>query len=159
MTDDKERSGGGFLLRQPFALLGAVALLSLAQDLLTWQENINTWLNAFQAVTRPIWDFLLGWFFEWVGWEFPCRVKDYLTVGVVMSGMSLRTRIYSMGRPSLMWACSESLLVTFLWPILLLVMIRISLVRNDALIGVFWEAGIWVLIIIAVNYALLYGGA
>lgn len=80
----------GFLQRSPFALLGAIGLLSLAQDLLQWHEWIGAWLDAWQAVSRPVIGFLFGWIPDLFGWPFPWWAKDYLAVGIIHSGMNFR---------------------------------------------------------------------
>lgn len=64
-------------------IMSALTLLSLASTWVEWQQHVAVWIDAWRSVTRPVWDFLLGWLFSWIGWELPWWVKDYLTMAVV----------------------------------------------------------------------------
>lgn len=79
-----------FTASTPFALLGAFGLLGLADGFLTIPDQVQVMLTAWENVTRPIWDFLLGWIFKTLNLSFPNWLKDYLTVGVVHYGMFRR---------------------------------------------------------------------
>lgn len=148
-----------FLQRTPFALLGAVGLLSLIQDLMQWQEHIGAWLDAWQAVTRPIWDFLLGWLFEWFGWEMPWWAKDYLTMGAIGSGARFRVGMAAGG--SLFRSIPNALITFVSWPFWVAIAFRDLLTehgdRESA--AVFLESFLYALLIIAINYALIFGGS
>ncbi len=76
----------GLLSRAPFTILGMIGLFSIVGNFMTLEENIYQTLEAWRSVTRPIWEFLLGWLFEWIGWEMPWWVKDYLTMGAIVAG-------------------------------------------------------------------------
>ncbi|MEM9141324.1 MAG: hypothetical protein AAGB15_15955 [Pseudomonadota bacterium] len=153
-----------FLSRTPFTLLGAIGLFSLVSDFVALQKDIDRWIDAWKSVTRPIWDFLLGWLFDWIGWAMPWWLKDYLTVGLIVGGMAVRLLIVSKT-----WNFEAStfvglILSVFLWPFTLyhaVVDLHFDEV-NDAETQnrwVFWETGIYLLILIAVNYALIFGGS
>lgn len=79
-----------FMGQPVFALLGAIGLLSLVSGFLAIDEGIKDWLDAWKSITRPIWDFLLGWAFSLVDWTLPNWAKDYLTVGIIVHGMRIR---------------------------------------------------------------------
>lgn len=79
-----------FLARQPFALFGALAFLGLLKDIMTVQSDLAMVLDAVRSVTRPIWDFVFGW----LQIEVPSFVKDYLTMGVISSGIAFRLAAY-----------------------------------------------------------------
>ena len=81
---------GSILSRTPFAILGAFGLLSLASGSLQWQQNIGDWLQAFQFFSRNLWQFLLGWFWEVIGWKLTNWAKDYFTMGLIVLGMEVR---------------------------------------------------------------------
>ncbi len=83
----------GLLSRAPFTILGMMGLFSIVGNFMTLEENIYQTLEAWRSVTRPIWDFLLGWLFEWIGWEMPWWVKDYLTMGVITTAAAARADI------------------------------------------------------------------
>ncbi len=74
----------GLLSRAPFTILGMMGLFSIVGNFMTLEENIHQTLEAWRSVTRPIWDFLLGWLLEWIGWELSWWIKDYLTMGVIV---------------------------------------------------------------------------
>ncbi len=75
-----------------FALLGAIGLFSLTSGFLTIDDGIRDWLNAWKSITRPVWDFLLGYLFAWIGWTVPNWLKDYLTLGVIFGSMRFRAQ-------------------------------------------------------------------
>ena len=79
-----------FLSRAPFVLLGVLGIFSVVGTFLSLEENIALTLEAWRAVTRPIWDFLLGWAFELFSYDVPWWLKDYLTVGLVTCSMVFR---------------------------------------------------------------------
>lgn len=87
-------STGRILTRQPFAALGALALLSLADDLLQLHEWIEHWISAWRGITFPIWDFLLGPLLRRFDLHLSDWMKDYLSIGLVVFGMNLRSRLY-----------------------------------------------------------------
>ena len=78
------------LLRQPFAILGALVFISLLGDIVTLNESLRNIVQAIQTVTRPVWAFVLGW----LPWELPGYTKDYLTMGAIVAGMTLRMRLF-----------------------------------------------------------------
>lgn len=81
---------GEFLGSAPFVLLGALGIVSIVGTFTTLEENIALTLEAWRTITRPVWDFLLGWVFDLAGWRLPWWLKDYLTIGAVTCGMTLR---------------------------------------------------------------------
>ena len=74
--------------------MGAIGIFSFVSGLIELADGVQDWIDAWRAITRPIWNFLLGWFFEWSNWQFPWWLKDYLTCGLVNSGMVIRTYFY-----------------------------------------------------------------
>ncbi len=87
----------GTILRQPLAFLGAVGIVSMLKGLITLHEDILMIILAYQSVTQPIWGFLIGWLFEWMGWAFPSWLKDYLTMGMIAGAASARAYEFSTG--------------------------------------------------------------
>lgn len=92
-SDQKQpRTVIGTILRQPLVFLGAIGVVSMLKGLITIHEDILVLVQAYQAVTQPIWDFLLGWLFDLIGWRFPAWLKDYLTMGVISYSAFSRTK-------------------------------------------------------------------
>jgi len=79
-----------FLGRAPFVFLGVMGIFSIVGNFMILEENIHHTLDAWRVFTRLIWDFLLGWLFEWIGWELPWWVKDYLTFGLIVKAADFR---------------------------------------------------------------------
>ena len=77
-----------FLGRTPFVLLGVLGLFSIVGTFMTLEENIAETLRAWRTVTRPIWEFLFSWPFDL---SLPWFLKDYLTLGVIVLGMQMRS--------------------------------------------------------------------
>jgi hypothetical protein len=165
----------GFLSRQPFALLGALGLISLVQDLLQWQEQIGLWIDAWQAVTRPIIQFLFGWIPALLKWPFPWWAQDYLTLSLISAGAFVRaavvTNIDDFNRRLTDDKLSVYIGLTlfyifaiFIWPVAVVFKVIPDLARsyksNKEISGtlVFLETFVWAALIIAINYALLFAG-
>lgn len=166
MTDTKRRPGLRFVLRQPLAVLGAVGFLSLAQGLVEWQEPFQSWLNEFRDVTRSAWDLLLGWLFRLSGSDQPFWLKDYLTAGAIVFGLSFGARLLQrddgeLGHPVIF---AIFLIQCFLfWPLLVLYGLLITATillsgtgdSNERLHArLYGEMFIWLLIIIAAGYVM-----
>lgn len=80
-------------LRQPFAVLGALGIISMIRDLITLHGDILVLIHAYQSMTQPIWSFLFGWVFDWLQAPFPGWIKDYLTLGTIISGANARYKL------------------------------------------------------------------
>ncbi len=189
-----------FFQRAPFALLGAVGLVSLASGAMQLEQNIADWLAVWKAITRPIWEFLFGWIFAWIGIEMPWWLKDYLSMGAIFSGMILRMRFFrwhlvntgkmeTLNIRVLSFEVSEAkkgqwarfyfgdlvlrmVFNFFFWP--LEIAFRFMRFRRfyldktmsadvrSMILGsyqIYFETFFFALIIIAINYALIFGGA
>ena len=79
-----------FLGNTPFAIIGALGVFSFVSGLMDLADGVQDWVDAWRVVTRPIWEFLFGWAFEWLDWQFPWWLKDYLTLGLIHFGMYAR---------------------------------------------------------------------
>lgn len=79
-----------FITRQPLAILGALAFISLLGDIITLQETLENIIEAIRSVTRPVWRLL----FAWLPFQIPPLVSDYLTMGAILAGMITRMRLY-----------------------------------------------------------------
>lgn len=82
-----------FLGRAPFVLLGVLSIVAIVGNFVALEENIAQTVSAWRAVSRPIWEFLAGWFFDLLGWNFAWWVKDYWSMGVVTVAMFFRSEI------------------------------------------------------------------
>lgn len=83
-----------FLGRAPFVILGVLGILSIVGTFITLEENIALTLEAWRSVTRPIWQFLIGWLFELIGLVLPWYAKDYFSLGAVTVAMHIRSNNY-----------------------------------------------------------------
>ncbi len=79
-----------FLLRQPLAILTALAVISLLSDIVSIQKNVMQVWVAFQTVTHWLWHHALS--FLPLG-NVPGWLKDYLSLGFITSGAVLRSDI------------------------------------------------------------------
>ena len=78
------------MFRQPFAIFGAIAFLSLLQDVIEIDQTIATVLEAVRAVTQPVWRALLSW----IEIELAAWIYDYMTMGAIIAGMTVRMRLF-----------------------------------------------------------------
>ncbi len=108
----------GLLSRAPFTILGMMGLFSIVGNFMTIEENIYQTLEAWRSVTRPIWEFLLGWLFEWIGWEMPWWMKDYLTMGAIVAGAQGRgTKIDLDWRDTWLFRIGTPLILALMIPV------------------------------------------
>ena len=184
-TESKPGTGLRDLLqRQPFAILGAIALLSLARDLLQLHSWLSTWIDAWQAITRPISTFLLGGFFKWLHLALSDKLKDYFSIGLVVFGMNFRAgmyatthsehlathflgiRLFSFRSDNRLAIIADTILLfleaLFFWPAVILFRISFFLQErkrsavSEFQFYIFLETFVWTLIAIALSYGLTH---
>ena len=155
---------------QPFAFLGGLGIVSLIDDLLSLHGWVQQWVDAWQAITRPIWDFTLGWLFALFDMTVPWFVADYLTVTAIAFGMIARLFFYEQRNLGVKpprslddWISMLSIVAsTFIWPLLWIYLIIIMIEKGRQLassfITYFSTLG-WAALIIAFSYALMFSGA
>ena len=170
------------MARAPFVILGAIGLFSIVGTFVTLEDNIAMSLEAWRTVTRPIWDFILGWIFDYFKVELPFYLYDYLTMGLISTAMYFRYSIAnirahyaenpterSMNTREILAGTSPAfflalLSIILIWPFIWYLGLRgFSVVANDEKqarslsksIGVFWETAVFSLILIAINYTLV----
>ncbi len=176
------------ILRQPMAILGALGLLSLAEDLLQWQDQFQTWIDAWQAFSRPVAMFFFGWLIDLWPWNLPDWVLDYLIAGSIVAISLVRAQViatYSNYYSYLKLSKSSGLsfnrsmlnnfviaqfvfialspLVILFWPLSIIYCLYLYSFRaqNDFdknALMVFFESFIWAALLIAINYAWLASG-
>jgi hypothetical protein len=170
-----------FLIRLPFALLGALALLSIVSQLVPFQADFGPWLASWQQVTRAAWDFVLGPIAQHTGFDIPSYAKDYLTAGVIFSAayywmgsregkmeearrgyerrrniIVLYGRELDFGANTLKYASVIAgllLAIALLWPVFYVLLPAVDAHARTAKFA-FFEALILCLGVAAVNYAL-----
>jgi len=134
----------------------------MLKGLITLHEDVLVLVNAYQAVTQPVLDFLLGWLFRWLDWPFPWWAKDYLTMSVVVAAASTRSSLLVMREGYRNVSPSFRLLSTFFaslfWPLELLgnSVMLLSRPGYRPYLGTFFEFIFWTLIIIATSYGLFW---
>jgi hypothetical protein len=80
--------------RRLSAILAAIGLISLIGNLIDLPMLVKEWVEAWRTVTRPIWEFVFGWLFQYFHIKMPIWLKDYFTMGVIAAGMEVRSTIY-----------------------------------------------------------------
>ena len=74
-----------FVRRVPGGILGGIGVVSVLSGAIDLHSQVLTVIHAYQAVTRPIWDYTIGTVLQMFGWSIPDLVKDYLTMGIIVS--------------------------------------------------------------------------
>lgn len=72
--------------------------MGLLSGVIDLQGQIKEVVDAYQSVTRPIWDSSLGAFLQIFGWRLPGFLKDYLSMGFIVA----TAEFFAIGR--LLWA-------------------------------------------------------
>jgi hypothetical protein len=67
----------------PFAISGALSMLSFAHEAIPWHQDIQTWLDAWHHFTHAGTGFLFGWLPALLHLQFPEWAHDYLAMGVI----------------------------------------------------------------------------
>jgi len=164
-----------FLSRLPFALLGAVGLISLADFAINLHQYVQQWVDVWQTITRPLW----GLLFSYVDIIVPWYVADYMTLGLIVFGMELRSFIATDDRdpddddyfdnededgrtrlPLLTYFryAPGYTLALFLSPFIWPYFVFREIAQPSDQVWVFWETGVYALLLIAASYALIYAG-
>jgi hypothetical protein len=114
--------------------LSALGLLSLSDQLLSFNDNIQKLINGYQELVYPIYIFLLSW----VGYEIPTWMYDYLTLGLLFA--SSHKRAFGFLHASSKVAVFVKNVVSFIlsiifWPYLLfLIFHRIRIYDKDGIV-------------------------
>ena len=93
------------------------------KNVITIQEDMLILVEAFHAVTHPVWDFLLGWLFLWLNLDFPWWLRDYLTLGVISVAANTRMLFAIGAKGKVMFdatarkAVHQSIFLFPLWPL------------------------------------------
>lgn len=72
-------------------VLGGIGILSLLSGAIDLATQVQRVVDAYQNITHPIWGFLFDWFFDWIGLTFPTLLKDYLSMGSIVTFAAIRT--------------------------------------------------------------------
>ena len=156
-----------FLSRQPFAILGAIGLVSLADVAMEFPSYIQDWIHIWNSVTTTAWGFILGW----ISITLSSFQIDYFSLGLVFSGAIFRSGAFKEIRHTndsvyevvLVALMAVSFYVT-LWPLMILLWLfeLFGFVKHDnnyemslAYNPVFYESFIYTLLIIAASYVVM----
>jgi hypothetical protein len=104
-------------LRVLLALGGAFGLLGLVGEATRIHYAIQSWLEAYQAVMRPLVGFLFGWIAAAFGTDFPDQLKDYVIVGLFTAGGIFRYYWYYHRPVVLSKGIYTSVIAFFAWPV------------------------------------------
>lgn len=157
-----------FLSRQPFVLLGAFGLLSLIDNIKELPSYIGQWVNAWQSITRPIWEYTLGRLFD-----IPWFLSDYLTTGLLILGALIRCVSYLNYKESFLvrsregsilifqsslTILSRSIVIVVFWPFTLMLPWYIARTRQNAeqVVKIYLESLVWAAILLAFAYVTLF---
>jgi hypothetical protein len=166
MREQEKNDSLGVAWRNVLALFGAFALLGQIKDfnIITWQHDLAVWIEAFKAFSRPVATFLFGWIPALFHLDFPLWMKDYLTVGVITVSAVIREWITKNGGEAFD-IVSICLLLLYLvtWPIVIVMVVVWYIVtfdeRERRYKRVFASVFVYAVLIIAINYAMIGGGA
>lgn len=78
------------LARQPFMVLAAIGVISTFHELTNLRDWLETIILAWQSMTRPFWDWTIGWLLGLIGWSLPRFLADYLTLSAIIASISMR---------------------------------------------------------------------
>jgi hypothetical protein len=78
----------------PSAILGAFGFLSFSRDVISWQQDLLTWLDAWRAFTHLVTDYLFGWIPPLINLPFPGWAHDYLALSVIIFGATTRSILF-----------------------------------------------------------------
>lgn len=174
--------------RTPFAVFGAFGLLSLSTGggVMQVDSNIEAWIAIWEAITIPIWHFVLWPIEAYFELALPDWALNYATVGLIVFGMTLRFFFFFSDPETLIrvagtsdgWPPSRYIWVAGLcllaWPVWVLFNLFLTVwfllghsefgsdktspayAAFAAGLGMFWQTAAWFLLMIAINYALLF---
>ena len=84
-SEESNNSIGSLIARVPGGVLGGVGLVGLLSGVIDLHVQVQNVVDAYQMATRPIWEHSIGLLLENVGLRLPDLVKDYLTMGAIVS--------------------------------------------------------------------------
>ena len=149
-------------------------------------DNVEAWIEIWRSVVYPFWRFFLRPLEIYFEYQPPDWMLNYVTIGLISAGMEFRKERAFIGQldsavdgdgflPRVLKPKLLPILKSFLlWPIELFFAIRetLAILREDANKAsklnpvakkvildsnkVYWETGLWFLLLVATNYALLF---
>lgn len=150
-----------FFGRAPFTFLSAIGLLSITSSIVEWQSDLRVLIDAYSAISSFLWTYTLSWLEPLLNFKMPLLGKQYLLMTLIVLGSGLRSSLKDNTNWS--WRDYLGLLeLALLWPILLPVALVAVWLNREYRSGptyLFFESFVWALIIIAINYALIFSGA
>ncbi|MBR9884380.1 MAG: hypothetical protein GYB21_12305 [Oceanospirillales bacterium] len=139
-----------FLQHQAFALLGAIGILALVDSLIQLPKYLAQWVNAWQEITRPVWEFLLGWIFSLFDMSVPFYVSDYFTMAAITAGACFKVIKADEKEDHY----DALIFISLLWPLAIYLVFRKG---NDMeLVYILLEVFIYAAIIVAIFYSITF---
>ena len=179
MADDQGEPRGiglGYIIYQQVAsVLGAFGLIAFLGHFVQvdWRgalaDLIAVWAEYVRPAVKHLLDLTVVAFCHWLGWtsfQVPLAIRDYLTVGLVLTASVLRAWAPNVGFDlrSILMVSQLALLMTVGWPLplLFLVVTALSRVKEDSgLRRISWlslSPLIYLALLLAANYLLLKPG-
>lgn len=153
----------GLLSRVPGGILGGLGLVSLLSGAIELHSGVLKIVTAYQSITQPVWDLLIGWLFRWLDWPFPWWVKDYLTMGVISAAASFRASIPLVKQSPMLRRArlTATIFAGLFWPIDMIGNATLYFRRSEVgqFVGIFFDFLMWALIIIAISYGLIFANS
>lgn len=174
------------LFQTPYSIFAAFGFISLSTGggVMQLDANIEAWISIWDAITLPMWRFLLWPIEELFGLSIPELILHWLSLGVIVFGMTLRSfkalasktepgsiklssktglqlRVYLIGVSAFIIIWPAYIFFMFLISVLFLFAVddgkgKIDVENTRTALLAFWETAGWFLLIVAINYALLF---
>lgn len=157
-----ERDRISLLVRQPYAILGALGYLGLADSAIQWKSFLKRWIEAWSAFSHRVNEIVFGWLYGLINWDPPPIVYDYVTMGLITSGAFTRAYIagfsedITLGRVFLFSLLSVIFCILFWPPVVALFMLMAAGLGSVSQHGrstglVFFESVAWAVLIVLAN--------
>lgn len=165
---------------KPWAILGAIGFISVLKNVMVLPQDLAFVIDGFRAVSRPVMEFLLGWLFELINIDPPGWALDYFVVGFITAGALYRgSAVYytsdtykkfskESSTSKFFYLCLAPASGIVMWPFYIALIMRDLYVDSEYVLDPgtrqgqetpqFLETFIYAAIILAVAYALAFGG-
>lgn len=144
-----------FIFRLPFAILGAVGLLTLATDVIHFQKHIASWLALWESASSVVWNAV--WHLLSIPGQIPDGLVTYLTLTVIFGAAFARSLIANdinmnpfLPKRKFIWVC----VIFFPLAIILTHFSYFTYHNGSKIVRVYWETAFAMIAILILNFAL-----